>query len=182
MLHAFSWLPSPYRWALLAILFAGTVVFAVKLAAQGKPLTTSAAPNGIISYEFAWNRGRAELILGSWSSLKDTAKQQLLLDFGFLVVYPLLLSLACAMLAESPFNSMAVAGVFISWAMLAAGPLDAVENFALLRMLDQGASGLLARLAGWCAGVKFLLVYSSIGYIVLQLVYAGTIKAIKVWF
>lgn len=168
MLHAFAWLPSPYRWILLAFLFAGAIVFVYKLSAQGKSLITPAAPNGILSYEFAWNRSQAELIIGSWGSHKDKAKEQLWLDFGFLVIYPLLLSLSCAMLAESSFNSMAAVGFFISWAALAAGPLDAVENVALLRMLDTGGSGFLARLAGWCAGLKFLLVYASLGYLVLQ--------------
>src|SRR5262245_10205056 len=168
MQHPFMWLPVPYQWVLLAIFCAGTAVFAIGLTAQGKPLRTSAAPVGILAYEFSWNRDRAEQILGSWNSLKDTPRQQLWLDFGFLILYPLLLSLACAMLAESPLNSMAIVGCFISWAMLAAGPLDAVENFTLLRMLDVGASGCLARLAGWCAGGKFLLVYSGLGYIALQ--------------
>jgi len=168
MQHPFMWLSVPYQWALLVILCAGTAGFAMMLTAQGKPLRTSAAPHGILAYEFAWNRDRAAQILGSWSSLKDTAQQQLLLDFGFLILYPILLSLACAMLAESPLNSMAIVGCFVSWVMLAAGPLDAVENFALLRMLDVGASEGLARLAGWCAGVKFLLVYSGLGYIALQ--------------
>lgn len=168
MIHAFAWLPSPYRWALLAVLLVATVALAVKLASQGRPLRTEAAPDGIISYEFAWSQSRAERILGSWGSLKDTARRQLITDFGFLVVYPLLLSLACAMLAESPHNRLAEVGIFISWSVLAAGPLDAAENFALLRMLDQGASESLARLAAWCAGVKFMLVYSSFGYIALQ--------------
>lgn len=169
MQHAFAWLPSPYRWALLAVLLAGTVVFAFKLKKQGEPLIMApAVPHGILSYEFAWSRDRAQQILDAWVALKGTAKRQLLLDFGFLVAYPLLLSLACAMLAESPHNSTAAVGVFISWAVLAAGPLDAAENFALLRMLDTGASDGLAQLAGWCAGIKFLLVYSGLGYLVLQ--------------
>jgi hypothetical protein len=168
MLHAFGWLPSPYRWVLFIALLAATVVLAVMLTKQGKPLRTASAPNGVLSYEFAWNRIQAEQILASWSSLKDTVKQQLWLDFGFLITYPFLLSLACAMLTELPLNSMASAGVLISWAALATGPLDAAENFALLRMLDVGASESLARLAGWCAGVKFLLVYSALGYVVLQ--------------
>jgi hypothetical protein len=168
MLHAFTWLPSQYRWAVLATLLAGTVAFAYKLKTQGEPLVTADAPRGILTYEFAWSRSGVELILRSWSSLKDVARRQLRLDFGFLVFYPLLLSLACAMMAESPHNGTAVVGVFISWAVLGSGPLDAVENLALLRMLDAGASGGLARLAGWCAGIKFLLVFSCLGYLMLQ--------------
>lgn len=168
MLHAFTWLPSPYQWVLLAVLLAGTVAYAIKLKNQGQPLVNTTATQGILTYEFAWSSSRAEAILNSWSSQNDIARRQVWLDFGFLVVYPLLLSLACAMLSESPYNSTAVVGVFISWAVLASGPLDAVENFALLRMLNIGASGGLARLAGWCAGIKFLLIFSSLGYLVLQ--------------
>jgi len=168
MTHPFAWLPLPYRWALLALLFAGTAALAVKLTSQGRPLRTGAAPQGVISYEFAWSRSQAELILSSWSSLRDTARRQLITDFGFLIAYPLLLSLACAMLAESPHNRLAEVGIFISWAVLVSGPLDAVENLALLRMLDHGASEPLARLAAWSAGVKFLLIFSSLGYILLQ--------------
>lgn len=168
MTHAFSWLSSPYRWVLLGLLIIGTVAFAIKLTNQGKPLRTSVAPNGILSYEFAWSKSKAELILGSWNSITDIARRQIIIDFGFLIVYPLALSLACAMLTEAPANQMAAVGVFISWAALTAGLLDAIENFALLRMLEMGASGSLARLAGFCAGVKFVAVYASLGYIVLQ--------------
>lgn len=168
MTHAFAWLPSPYRWVLLVILIAGTVFLAARLTSQGKPLITEAAPNGILSYEFAWNRSKARLILDSWEKLKETARWQLLLDFAFLVFYPLAISLACAMLADSPHNKMAVVGIFISWAVLASGPLDAAENVSLLRMLDGGASDFLARLAAFCAGVKFTLVFSGLGYVVLQ--------------
>ena len=59
MQHPFTWLPVPYQWVLLAIFCAGTAVFAIMLTAQGKPLRTSAAPHGILAYEFAWNRDRA---------------------------------------------------------------------------------------------------------------------------
>ncbi|HQR35966.1 MAG TPA: hypothetical protein PLK30_24800, partial [Blastocatellia bacterium] len=153
MSHPFSWFASSYRWPLFSFLLAGTVLFACLLTCQGKPLRTSAAPSGILSYEFAWTKPQADSILTSWASMKETARQQLLLDFGFLVFYPLTLSLACAMLAGSAFNKMAVVGAFLSWAVLLAGPLDAVENLSLLRMLGTGGSEFLARLAGVCAGV-----------------------------
>ncbi len=130
MTHPFAWVSSPYRWPLYAIPFwLERFFFAFKLTSQGKPLRTSAAPEGILSYEFAWSKTKAEAILASWDSLKETARQQLLIDFGFLVFYPLTLSLACAMLAGSAFNKMAAVGVFISWAVLLAGLLDATENW-----------------------------------------------------
>lgn len=174
MPHFFFWLAG-YRWPLLLALFA-TVSFAVALYVQGAPLAQRVS-GGILAYEFAWTRARAAGILAAWSradaakqeqSLIKTARLQLWLDFGFLLAYPLLLSLLCSLLAESQRNRMAVVGAFVSWAILFAAPLDAIENLALLRMLSSGASEGLARLAGWCAGVKFLLVYAALGYFVLQ--------------
>jgi hypothetical protein len=92
----------------------------------------------------------------------------LTIDFGFIVLYPLAISLGCSMLAESRLNTMAAAGFFLSWAVLAAGALDVTENLALLHMLRRGPSGAFAQLAGWCAGLKFVLVYAGLGYLVLQ--------------
>jgi hypothetical protein len=140
----------------------------IVLTLQGRPLRTAAAPSGIGSFEFAWSQGRAEQILDSWANLVGTARCQLLIDFGFLILYPLAISLGCGMLAESPHNSFGAPGLFVSWAVLAAGPLDAAENFALLHMLGSGASEAAARVAGWCAGLKFVLVYAGLGYFVLQ--------------
>lgn len=51
---------------------------------------------------------------------------------------------------------------------MVAGPLEAAESFSHLSKVDVGASGEMERLAGWCAGIKFLLVFSSLGYLVLQ--------------
>lgn len=168
MMHAFSWMPPPYRWALLVICLAVTVAFVLVLTTQGKPLRNPVAPQGVVSYEFAWTRSRAEQILESWHGLEGAAEQQLLIDFGFLAVYPVLLSLGCALLSETSANALPAVGVFISWAVLAAGPLDALENAALLRMLHHGAGAALAQAAGWCAGLKFLVVFSALGYLVLQ--------------
>jgi len=168
MAHPFAWIPQPYRWYVLAAFFIATAAFAWKLASQGRPLTTAAAPRGILSYEFAWSEFGSGNVLNSWKQLKEVARLQLKLDFAFLVVYPLLFSLACGMLSDSPRNGRAIVGTFLSWAVLLAGPLDATENFALLQMLNAGASEYMAKIAGWCAGLKFVLVYSALGYIVFE--------------
>ena len=44
-------------------------------------------------------------------------------------------------------------------------PLDAVENLAMLRMVDHGASDALAKLATWCAGLKFTVLLAAVGYL-----------------
>lgn len=165
MAPALSWISPSYRWPILILLLLSTILLAWKLDVQGKPLATNAAPSGILSYEFSWSAQGARNVLASWEQLRDVARTQLILDFAFLILYPLLFSLACGMLANSLNNARAVVGTYLSWAILLAGPLDIFENLALLRMLDVGANDLLAQIAGWCAGLKFILVYSSIGYI-----------------
>ncbi len=135
---------------------------------QGKPLKTPAAPAGVLSYEFAWSRAQAETILDSWKDKTETARRQLMVDFGFLLVYPLAIALGCAMLGESSQNQMAAVGLFLSWAVLAAAPLDAAENFLLLKMLPNHATQLGARMAAIFAGLKFALVFAGLGYVVLQ--------------
>lgn len=165
MSHPFWWLPD-HRWPVLAALLVVTLVFAVVLRRQGRPLDQAGA--SIVDYELAWSRAGAQAVLDGWQALVSTARKQILIDFGFLLVYPPLLALACAMLSESPRNELAAVGLFLSWAVLAAAPLDAVENLALLSMLDRGAADAPARLAGWCAGLKFTLVFAGLGYAVLQ--------------
>jgi hypothetical protein len=170
MMHAFSWVPPPYRLVLLGACLAGAIVFMVVLTKQGRALRNDVAREGVVSFELAWSRSCAEAIIGSWRErgLESTARRQICIDFGFLALYPLVLSLGCAMLAEASTVSLPAVGIFISWAVLLAGPLDATENIALLRMLSNGASTAWAQTAAWCASVKFLLVFSALGFLVLQ--------------
>lgn len=166
-MHPFAMLSLSQRWVLLAILVAGTILFAIRLGRMDEPLKTPAAPQGILSYEFAWRASVADRILASWGVHRETARRQTVLDFGFLIAYPLMFSLACAMLATAGHGKEAI-GLYIAWAVLLAAPLDAVENVALLRMLDVGGSDGMARLAGLCAGAKFVLILAASGYLLLQ--------------
>lgn len=175
--HPFTWLPAGYRLPLLAVLLVAGIAFSIRLGADAKVLRTGAAQQGGFSYQFAWTSGRAAEILGSWQGeTRRVARRSLLVDFGFLLVYPLLLALACAMLADSPLNRMAAVGVFLAWLVLLAAPLDAVENLALLRMLDAGPSAPLARLAGWAAGLKWSLAFAAVGYLILQGIAVGAAR------
>jgi hypothetical protein len=169
--HPFAgWLEHRALW--LTVCWVATLALMTILAVQGAPLRTGAATRGVVSFELTWGAERAAEVKRAWETgpgdLVARAKRQIGIDFAFLLVYPLALSLACARLSESPHDSLAPVGVFIAWAVLLAGPLDLVENLAMLRMLGAGVSGGLARLASWCAAVKFTLVFAALGYVVLQ--------------
>jgi hypothetical protein len=173
--HPFAgWLEHRALW--LTVCWVATLALMTILAVQGAPLRTGAATRGVVSFELPWTAERAAEVKRAWEEgpgdLVARAKRQIGIDFAFLLVYPLALSLAGARLSESPHDGPtlvgAPVGVFIAWAVLLAGPLDLVENLAMLRMLGAGVSGGLARLASWCAAVKFTLVFAALGYVVLQ--------------
>jgi hypothetical protein len=152
---------------MLAFFLAGTLVFMFWLARQGVSLTNTTAPEGVVSFEFAGTAERAEEIIGSWAGQMPTAKAQIWIDFGFLIFYPLWFSLACAMLSKATGNPMPTVGAFISWAVLLALPLDLTEDVGLLWMLYVRPGTIPAQVSFWCAGVKFVLVFAAMGYLVL---------------
>ncbi|CUS32853.1 hypothetical protein [Candidatus Nitrospira nitrificans] len=90
-------------------------------------------------------------------------------DNVFLIFYPLLFSLACGILADSTHNSdRAIIGSVLAWVVLLTGPFDAVENYALLDMVEHSASERMAKIAGAFAGTKYLLLAVALVYILAE--------------
>ena len=116
------------------------------------PLRTSAAPNGIVSFELAWTGTRAAEMMASWSGIAATAAwASLLLDYFFMWSYGALL----AALARRVIGSRAGEG--FATAAWAAAACDAVENAALIWMYGTQASDEAALIAGAFASIKFVL-------------------------
>lgn len=122
---------------------------------------------GILALEFAWTGEGADAVLSAWKGLESVAVLQTRWDFLFLLCYPAALSVACVMLSDAPANPVPMIGVFVAWVVLAAIPLDALENLAMLRMFESGASEGLAKLATGCAGLKFTVLLAAFGYLIL---------------
>ncbi len=159
-------------WIVIFVLTATTFLVSYLLGKQGKCLINEKAPYGIISIELPWNEKRALEIVESWKDgLIPVAKKQVLWDFLFLLLYPLTLSIACALLARY-FSGMAgFLGVTISWAVLLAAPLDAVENISILKMLSASIRAPIPQIASISATIKFILVFIALGYIVTALIH-----------
>lgn len=166
--HPFDALPERIQSRALLPLGVLLVVLSVALLRVGAALFSDAAPQGILSYEFAGDAATAARILASWSSeAREQAMLSLGLDYLYLIVYPAFLSLACARIAVRLGGRLPRAarlGAALSWAVLAAGALDAVENYALIRLLTDGASDTWAGLAWWCAAPKFALVGAALAF------------------
>ena len=126
---------------------------------MGRPLVTSEAPLGIVSYELAGGMDRSAAIIASWSgAARAMALLSLGLDFLYLLVYPAWFSLAAVRLGIRLGAAWQRPGASVAWMVLLCAPLDAVENHALIQQLVRGASEGYARLAWGSAALKFSLV------------------------
>lgn len=168
-MQPFSFLPAAARWPVLGVLIVLTVTLAWLLGEQGEALKLApAAPDGLLSLEFAWTGRQTAAITHAWGSdLGALARHLLLLDPVFALGYGAMLSLGCAMVATLPDAPSAGLGRRISWLVLAAVPACIAEDLLLVRGLDGAASGdVLPLLAGLLASVKFALVIGAFGYLI----------------
>ena len=103
----------------------------------------------------------------------DAAQTALYLDFPYLVVYALLFSAACVVMASRADQRgrlrLAAAGRTLAWAAPVAAALDAVEDVALLVVLDGTVDQPWPGIAFGSASVKFALLAVVIVYLVIGL-------------
>jgi hypothetical protein len=173
--------PNPFEWLSIKAQKQGFVILlVVTLVVMGGlrffdgKLKTEAAPNGIVSFEFAGNLEAAENILASWGPKGAVyAGLSLGLDFLFLFSYAGAIGLGCVLAARGLFQRMimfSLLGVPLAWGQLCAALLDAAENISLIQVLLGSESVLWPALAFWCAIPKFLIVAAGLIYIVVSVV------------
>lgn len=156
----------PWTLGLLALFAMG---FTLIMQVVGAPLRTEAAPLGIVSFEFAGTVESARAILTSWDEgQRLQAAFSLGLDYLYIVVYALAISLPCLALARTFRRRrplMSVIGLALGWGQGLAATLDAVENYGLLRLLLGATDSVWARVAWWAAAAKFVLVILGIVFV-----------------
>ena len=179
--HPFRWISPSAQTRAFIVLLAVTLVVMISLQALGAPLQTGEAPLGIVSFELAGSLPVAQSMLESWGpSGRVYAGVNLGLDYLFLVAYAGSIGLGCVLLAQGLARQMrflSLAGVVLAWAMIAAALLDAVENYALIRVLLGSQQELWPVLARWCAIPKFLIVAAGLLFLIL-----GSIAALALRF
>lgn len=125
---------------------------------------------GMVPFELTGGQDRADEILAEWGDEgQDAAREQLWMDFGFLLAYGAFLTLALAavrdMARSRGWHRLAAAGaVVVFFGALGAG-FDALENICLLLTLG-GAGAALPLLATIFAACKFTLIAIAIAYLV----------------
>jgi hypothetical protein len=155
---------APARVGSAALAIAMMAVFAV----VGAPLTTAAAPQGIVSYELAGTLGRAQAVLDSWDGhARLVAAFTLGLDYLFMPVYSTAIGLACAWSAARLARCgrrLAALGVWVVAGQWAAAVLDAAENAGLTVMLLDGVAAPWPTVSAVCASIKFALIAAGLAY------------------
>ncbi len=134
----------------------------------GAPLTTLAAPQGILSYELAGTPAEAQAILDSWDARAQLiAAFTLGLDYLFMPVYSTALAIACAYAGKAMrtrgwrLGALAAGVALAQWL---APCFDAVENVALTAMLVNGVSLPWPAVSAAFATIKFALILAGLAY------------------
>lgn len=124
---------------------------------------------GMVPFELTGGQDRADEILSEWGDEgQDAAREQLWIDFGFLLAYGTFLTLALAAIRDMAGRRgwrrlAAIGGVVVFFGALGAG-FDALENICLLLTLD-GAGAAFPLLATVFASCKFALLAAAIAYL-----------------
>lgn len=155
------WLSLPHPWIAVSAAAALTVLVIWLMAPSRAQLQNDIATKHIASLELAPNAARADAVIKSWGAAGvEAAKQNIALDCLFIPAYTTLLALvwfAAASALSGRFPGVASFVTVWGWAMWGAGLLDYIEDFCDYRMLEHGATDVLARISSICATVKFVV-------------------------
>jgi len=124
---------------------------------------------GMVTFELSGGQERADEILAEWGEDgRDAAREQLWIDYGFMLAYGIFLGLAGAAIRDlcrrRSLQRLARIGNAAIWFGPLAAGFDALENACLL--LTVGGSGSpFPSLATAFATVKFALLAAAIAYL-----------------
>jgi len=164
MQHPLEFVSDSYRKRLFfTFLFLTIVLFAI-FRVLDEPLRTSAAPNGIVSFELARTPENADDMLSSWSREgKFNAAFGLGLDYLFMPTYAFALAFGALLAAGRHSGWLKALGAVAGYGAFAAALFDAMENFALFQVLLGMANSSYPAIAAICATIKFgLLIFGLI--------------------
>jgi hypothetical protein len=184
MQHPLNFLPTRVRKQLFFAFLAGTLILFAVFWVLDAPLQTPAAPNGIVSFELAGTPFQAQAILDSWRVtgllVSDVAGEPapgmfsraisfaafgLGIDYLFMPVYATALALGILLAAGRHQGWVLTLGAWLGWGAYAAALFDAVENYALARMLLMNEVwSPYPEIAAFCASVKFALLLLGLFY------------------
>jgi len=178
--HPFAWLSEAGQKRAFLGVFIFTLAAMMCMNIIGHPLVNETAPQGIVSFEFAGTVDAAHRMMESWGEKGlISAGLSLGFDYLFLVVYALCIALGCVLTARAMryrVKTLVPIGAILAWAQFLAAALDAIENYALIRVLLGSTVDLWPALARLCAAPKFIIVSAGLLYIIVGLILMFVIR------
>jgi len=171
MRHPLEFISLEKRKPLFLLFLTVTILLFGIFRVLDEPLRTPAAPNGIVSFELSWSPGASGEMVRSWSEYaRLLAAFGLGIDYLFMPIYALALSLGILLAAGRHSGRFANLGAWMGWAALIAPIFDALENYGLLHSLLSPLFSLWPLVASVCATIKFTLLvvgllYALIGWL-----------------
>lgn len=128
---------------------------------------------GMVTFELTGGQDRADEILSEWGEDgRDAAREQLWIDFGFMLAYGAFLTLALLMARDLARNRgwrrLATIGAVAVYFGALGAAFDMFENICLLLTVDESGS-VFPLLATIFASCKFLLLALAIAYLLMAL-------------
>jgi hypothetical protein len=160
---------SPRRGLIVLGLFVGSLVFLLLM--RGPVDEMSDHGVGVIEFELARTAEKASEYYGELGEDgRDEARTQLYLDYPYLILYGLLYAYAALVVAaravERGMARLARWGRPVAIAGLAGAACDAVEDAALLRVLDGHTDQPWPGIAFTFASAKFALITIAVLYVI----------------
>jgi hypothetical protein len=155
------------RWGLIG---AGAAVLLLLWAMSPMEDRMQANGPGMVPFELSGGQGRADEILAEWGEEgRDAARDQLWIDYGFMLAYGTFLGLAGAavrdLCRDRGLRRLATVGGIALWLGPLAACFDALENACLLLTVG-GAGAAFPFLATVFAACKFALLAAAIAYLI----------------
>lgn len=140
--------------------------------------TMQANGPGMVTFELTGGQDRADEILAEWGEDgRDAARDQLWIDYAFMLAYGTFLGLAGArvrnLCRRRGLQRLAAIGAVALWLGPLAAGFDALENACLLLTVG-GAGAAFPLLATIFASIKFILLAGAIAYLLTGLAAALT--------
>lgn len=192
MQHPLEFIPAQYRKRCFFTFLLLTLLLFSVFRVLDKPLRTPASPKGVVSLELARTPQRAQGMIDVWTGrtiiYSDgehsnartvppgepflynaepmlNAAFGLGLDYLFMPVYALALAFGTLLAAQKHRGWFKTFGAAAGYGAFVAALFDAVENFALWRVLSGAFESNYPAIAAFCATIKF-------GLLIVGLIYA----------
>jgi hypothetical protein len=132
------------------------LVVAIAISAIDLGLRNSTTPQGIVSFELCAFTSSCDLALNHWGAKGQAlAMLSLGIDYLFLILYPGLLCIGFLLLLARLPPGMARVTLWMAWFCPVISVADAIENYALIKIILNESGNGYGLLAGIFAVIKF---------------------------